>query len=283
MFGLALFLAREKSFTVPASACFSLPITNQSRYQLVILNSQKDITSSRVNRCGRLFSAEELMHTMFHPHQSTVSHSASANAYFLTGPADKASSLVPTLMPLNWHTLKCAAVENAARGQLCIYRYLDLYFHLSFIFQNALGITTGEVAAFLGRKHETETRLPLQNWPQAASDACTGLIGITTAAFGTVASIAFDGTIYRELVTRSSTYIAMAIAYSELETILVLRPKDLEETSPSLAKCLIQVMLCQTDLDFCQRANELANSSYTALISMIGTATASTLASARFA
>jgi hypothetical protein len=129
--------------------------TNQSRYKLVILNSQKGITSSRVNRCGRLFSAEELM-------QSTVSHSASANAYFLTGPADKASSLVPTLMPLNWHTLKCAAVENAARGQLCIYRYLDLYFHLSFIFQNALGITTREVAAFLGRKHETETRLPVQ-------------------------------------------------------------------------------------------------------------------------
>jgi hypothetical protein len=152
------------------------------------------------------------MHTMFHPHQSTVSHSASANAYFLTGPADKASSLVPTLMPLSWHTLKCAAVENAARGQLCIYRYLDLYFHLSFTFPNALGITTREVAAFLGRKHETETRLPVQNWPQAASDACTGLIGIATAAFGTVASIAFDGTIYRGLVTRSSTYIAMAIA-----------------------------------------------------------------------
>ena len=45
--------------------------------------------------------------------------------------------------------------------QLCRYRYLDLYFHLSFIFQKALGITTGEVAAFLGRKHETETKLPV--------------------------------------------------------------------------------------------------------------------------
>ena len=81
--------------------------------------------------------------------------------------------------------------------QLCRYRYLDLYFHLSFIFQNALGITTREVAAFLGHKHEMEPRLPVQNWSQAESDACTGLIGIATAAFGTVASIVFDGAIDR--------------------------------------------------------------------------------------
>ena len=91
-----------------------------------------------------------------HPHQSTVGHSASANAYFLAGPADKASPLVLT-------------------------------------FQNALGITTREVAAFLGHKHEIEARLPVQNWPQAESDACTSLVGIATAAFRTVASIAFDG------------------------------------------------------------------------------------------
>jgi hypothetical protein len=82
----------------------------------------------------------------------------------------------------------------------------------------------------------------------------------------------------------------MAVSQSELATIPVLRPMDLEETSSSLVKCLIQVMLCQTDLDFCQRANELADSGYTALISMIGAAThklrlqaASMLASASFA